>query len=164
MESNMRANGDGPRHFESLQLTHLPPLRKREDSELRQNLRASAPSARRICKSSKKVIKNRIILQFCNPQNQFFFQNEYIFYPKVKKCKLLGGDGFRNFELRSSDEDDTSALKHLPNANDMDVLGIKVLTLMCLGVMRLGFHPIISPWPQIMKPYLVVSGGRKSVQ
>ncbi|GFY01562.1 hypothetical protein TNCV_2607461 [Trichonephila clavipes] len=51
-----------------------------------------------------------------------------------------------NFELRSSDENDTSALKHLPNANDMDVLGIKVLTLMCLGVMRLGFHSgIISP-------------------
>ncbi|GFY01559.1 hypothetical protein TNCV_2607431 [Trichonephila clavipes] len=119
MESNMSANGDGPRHFESLQLTHLPPLRKREDSELRQNLRASAPSARRICKSSKKVTASR------------------------------------NFELRSSDEDDTSALKHLPNANDMDVLGIKVLTLMCLGVMRLGFHLIISPWPQIMKPYLV---------
>ncbi|GFY01563.1 hypothetical protein TNCV_2607471 [Trichonephila clavipes] len=128
MESNMRANGDRPRHFESLQLTHLPPLRKREDSELRQNLRASAPSARRIC-------------------------NE--------KCKLLGGDGFRNFELRSSDEDDTSALKHLPNANDMDVLGIKVLTLMCLGVMRLGYHTDHLPWPQIMKPYLVVSGGRK---
>ncbi|GFY01543.1 hypothetical protein TNCV_2607271 [Trichonephila clavipes] len=62
MESNMRANGDGPRHFESLQLTHLPPLRKREDSELRQNLRASAPSARRICKSSKKEVTAFVIL------------------------------------------------------------------------------------------------------
>ncbi|GFY01548.1 hypothetical protein TNCV_2607321 [Trichonephila clavipes] len=64
----------------------------------------------------------------------------YLLVRGSEKCKLLGGDGFRNFELRSSDEDDTSALKHLPNANDMDVLGIKVLTLMCLGVMRLGFH------------------------
>ncbi|GFY01557.1 hypothetical protein TNCV_2607411 [Trichonephila clavipes] len=128
MESNMSANGDGPRHFESLQLTHYHRYA-----------------------NGRTLSFDRIYA------HQPHLHGGYASHQK-------GGDGFRNFELRSSDEDDTSALKHLPNANDMDVLGIKVLTLMCLGVMRLGFHPIISPWPQIMKPYLVVSGGRKSVQ